>query len=1019
MTIKPDTKPTGKPRAPHTFDLRRKALHLAVASCFSITPVLAATIPTPTTIGGYTFTTAKNGMVTNDVTSGNSRTISNNNNAILNWGNGLNINTNEKLVFDQCPSCKVLNRVSGGNATNILGTLSSSGKVYLINNAGIVIGAGAHIATNGFVASTLNLSDDDFTNGINRFTASTTDATGGVNNAGTISTPNGGFVYLIGAQVQNSGIITTPSGEAILAAGSSVELVDSADPSMRVKVSAKALPVNLSQLMTNSNGNIFSVLNSGKISANSAVVGQNGKIQLRSAGALTTTSTSVLEAKGDANTNGGLIRGFVDGVGHYSGSFDVSGRNGGSLETSAAFLYLDQGLSVAASAFAAGGHSGKWLLDPYDFDIGAPEASIMLSALNNGISVDVDTGNSYFYGGSSGYTMVNSPGSTHGGRITMTGVTMDVTYAGPVSLTFDADEKVIITNSSITGSGGGFDFEINAGLDRSSAGTVGGVAIIGSTIRTNGGGSLDIYTNTGNIAISGSHLSSSSPTVSGSSTQIDIAAYSGSVNINNSDITFINSTPYAGQINLYADNGDINIHNQSQIGANSGDVNVSIVADSGNVDIGSSSIGVETGSLGSSNVNITANGGNITMTGSDSSHSIRAHQVSLYAQKTIAGTGNIGSSDHSIVTEADNLSIGNYTTQNAYVTDLGVLQNANIQVVNDAELQLQQGAELTSSYGSSINIYANTALIASAGDINLTNSAIDFYTGSGTDGSYVIATSGGILLDNSSISTYASYGGATSLNLISSNLSLDHSSHIQSDFVGVNYSIGGPATDAAKRLALAKFAKNSTVSIGSDSSITGNNGVGIVTGKLDVIGGSITSHSDLDLVVAGDIKIKGENSGGYSASINADTEAFITSGGHMKIDSSEDGTGSASINVASGQTLFMNFVGRGVLNNGWKVDGVANAFDSALPGQKGQTGIFVNGGPGVIGVNTFVTYGKATSIPGVTGTTNNTLLTNPLGNSTIANNQDAADKFFGKDDDSKDEGDGKTGKHKPKECTGS
>jgi len=990
-----------------------------VASCFSVTPVFAAVV-VPPTVGSYTYGTKTPGMVTNDVTVGSARTIYNNDKAILNWTGGLNVNTGESLRFQQVNAASsVLNRVTGGNATNILGTLSSNGKVYLINNAGVVIGAGAHIATNGFVASSLNLSDDDFTNGINRFTASTTDATGGVNNAGTITTPNGGFVYLIGAQVENSGVINTPSGEAILAAGSSVELVDSADPSMRVKVSAKALPVNLSQLMTQSNGNIFSVLNSGKISANSAIVGQNGKIQLRSAGALTTTSTSVLEAKGDISTNGGLIRGFADGAGHYSGSFDVSGRNGGSLETSAAFLYLERGLSVAASAFAAGGHSGKWLLDPYDFDIGASEASTIQSALNVGISVDVDTGNSYFYGGSSGYTMVNGTGPTNVGRITMSNASIDVNYGGSVSLTFNADEKVIITNSSITGSGGEFDFVINAGLDRSSAGTIGGVSIIGSTIRTNGGGSLDIYTNTGNIGISGSHLSAASPSVSGSSSEIDIAAYSGSVNINNSDITFINTTPYAGDIYIYADGGNVNIINQSQIGSNSGDVNVDIEADSGDVNIGSSTIGVKTGALGSSAVTILANGGNIAMTGADATHSIRAHQVNLQAQMAAAGTGNIGTSSHSIVTEADSLNVGNYQTQNAFVTDLGVLQNANIQVVNDAELQLQQGAQLTSSYGSSINIYANTALIASAGDINLTNSAIDFYTGSGTDGSYAIATSGGILLDNSSISTYASYGGAASLNLFASNLSLNHYSSIQSDFVGVNYSIGGPGTDAAKRLALAQFAKNSKVSIGTGSSITGSDGVGILTGKLDIVGGSITSHSDLDLVVAGDINITGENSGGYSASINADTEAFITSGGHMKINSSADGTGSASINVASNQTLFMNFVGRGVLNNGWTVDGVANAFDSAVPQQKGETGIFVNGGPGVIGTNTFVTYGKATSIPGVTGTTNNTLLTNPLGNSTIADNQDAADKFFGKDDDGDGKGDGKKGKDKPKECSGS
>ncbi len=167
MTIKPDTKPARKPRAPHTFDLRRKALHLAVASCFSVTPAFAAT-----------NVTAKLGSITSDTTINNIRNINiindtRTNAAILNFKGGLNVGLDQTLNLNQTNTAsRLLGRIGGGNATNILGTLYSNGKVYLINNAGIVIGAGAHIETNGFVASTLNMSNADFINGVDRFTAS-------------------------------------------------------------------------------------------------------------------------------------------------------------------------------------------------------------------------------------------------------------------------------------------------------------------------------------------------------------------------------------------------------------------------------------------------------------------------------------------------------------------------------------------------------------------------------------------------------------------------------------------------------------------------------------------------------------------------------------------------------------------------------------------------------------------------------------------------------------------------------
>ena len=68
--------------------------------------------------------------------------------------------------------------------------MQSNGRVFLINPNGILFGTGAQITVNGLVASTLNISNEDFLNGKMRFSAE--GCVGNLKNEGTITTPNGG-----------------------------------------------------------------------------------------------------------------------------------------------------------------------------------------------------------------------------------------------------------------------------------------------------------------------------------------------------------------------------------------------------------------------------------------------------------------------------------------------------------------------------------------------------------------------------------------------------------------------------------------------------------------------------------------------------------------------------------------------------------------------------------------------------------------------------------------------------------
>ena len=139
---------------------RVKPLALAVIFCFS---AQAQANPIGAQIVNGTATISQ---------TGNTLTVTNSPSAIINW-QGFSINQNETTNFiQQSAASSVLNRVVGTDPSQLLGALTSNGKVFLINPAGILVGQGARIDVAGFVASTLNLSNEDFLAGNLNFTSS-------------------------------------------------------------------------------------------------------------------------------------------------------------------------------------------------------------------------------------------------------------------------------------------------------------------------------------------------------------------------------------------------------------------------------------------------------------------------------------------------------------------------------------------------------------------------------------------------------------------------------------------------------------------------------------------------------------------------------------------------------------------------------------------------------------------------------------------------------------------------------
>ena len=271
--------------------IRRKTAAVAVAACFSTTGIAIANPTAPTVVHG-TATMSQAGGILN---------ITNSHNAIINWGS-FSIGVNELTRFIQ-PSAlsAVLNRVVGSDPSAILGSLQSNGRVFLINPNGIMFGSGAQINVAGLVASTLNISNDDFLNNRMRFTDGA--LAGSVVNQGNIT---GGSVYLIGNAVANKGLITSPNGEVVLAAGNSVELVSPGTPNLRVEVVAPANEArNLGTISAEAGRiGIYAglVKQGGTINADSAVA-EGGRIMLKSTRSTVIEAGSVTTARGSSEAS--------------------------------------------------------------------------------------------------------------------------------------------------------------------------------------------------------------------------------------------------------------------------------------------------------------------------------------------------------------------------------------------------------------------------------------------------------------------------------------------------------------------------------------------------------------------------------------------------------------------------------------------------------------------------------------------------------------------------------------------
>ncbi|NND00026.1 MAG: filamentous hemagglutinin N-terminal domain-containing protein, partial [Gammaproteobacteria bacterium] len=495
------------PSSSKSHPIQRTKVALAITSMCFAGSLLAAPVGPEVVHGSASFTQQ-----------GSQLAISNSPGTIINWQD-FSIDSRESVDFlQQHVSSAILNRVISNVPSDILGQLTSNGKVFVINPNGLVIGEGARINTAGFVASTLNLDDNNFIAGQMQFIGDS----GEIKNHGYIAVGPGGEVVLIAPNVENHGVIEAPDGTITLAAGREVVLHSIQGRNLAYRVSAPSdQALNIGRLVAN-NGSVKvladQIFQQGVISANRVRHAADGSILLEADSSLSVSGSlsaqghsvrggnihllgsqvdvsdavidtsgegggeiliggdyqgegsaknaeitnldaaTVISADGGKNGGGGRVIVWAD---RDTNSFAKITARGGSESGDGGFVETSGRRSLefgqAVDVSAVDGLAGTWLLDPENIIIDSRFAEMISISLSGGSNVEVRTSD---VGNEEGNIEVNAP------IIKGDGVQA-------VSLTLSAHNDVNV-NAQITTDAGPLELNIEAGRDILVADFIGG-----------------------------------------------------------------------------------------------------------------------------------------------------------------------------------------------------------------------------------------------------------------------------------------------------------------------------------------------------------------------------------------------------------------------------------------------------------------------------------------------------------------------------------------------------------------
>lgn len=353
---------------------RLKLSHAALLCGFGLMTSSVGAAPTGGQVSAGTATISQSGATTTIQQASQK--------AAIDW-TGFSVGKTESVRFNQPNASAItLNRVTGTERSEILGSLSANGQVFILNPNGVLFGKGAQVNVGGIVASTLRMSNEDFMAGNFRLTEGP-NARASVSNEGEIRVAEGGVLALIAPVVTNTGTLAAPQGSVLMAAADAVS-VTLQDGSL---VSYTIDKGNLQALVDNggvihAEGGHVVLTAKGLDALSKAVVNHSGIIEAQTV----STKNGVVELLGDMEV----------GQVNLSGRVDASaprGGNGGSVEARAETVTVSGEARV--TTLAAQGQTGNWMIvgtDPAIVSSGGVITGALLSANLADTNVTIRTG---------------------------------------------------------------------------------------------------------------------------------------------------------------------------------------------------------------------------------------------------------------------------------------------------------------------------------------------------------------------------------------------------------------------------------------------------------------------------------------------------------------------------------------------------------------------------------------------------------------------------------------------------
>ena len=773
--------------------------------------------------------------------SGNNTTINQTSQqTIIEW-NSFNIGSKETTHFQQPTNGIALNRINSSQGmTQIYGQLTATGKIILINAAGIYFGTGSVISVGGLIASTSNISNANFLAGKYIFDQPSP-YNASIINDGIIRAADYGLVALIGSTVTNRGLIEAELGSVVLATGDKFTLDFYGDQLINFSVDARA-----------SQG--------GRITNTGAILADGGKI-LVTAEAAQNVLDNVIDMQGVAQANsvgqvdGQIILAATTGEIRIGGKLRASGYHGltgGTISVSANQITLQPKAVIQANGDSRG---GTITLASNSVSLGGDLSAIGEGESAVGGNITVAANTIQLTNGSK----LNVSGNAGGGNVTLSGnsgLTLTKTQATYIGMD---GMSVILADAMQSG---------NAGTINISGGTVdlsGNISAIGNG--NNGvGGSIQVAANSfsaigaqlnvsgnaggGNISVAGStapvtyiNIDSASAFLanainSGSAGEIDLAA----VNVNldgNLSATGLGATSVGGKIQVAA----------NSFVAQGALMDVSAVTTAGSVTVA----GISKANAAYINIdshsNIFANANGTNSTGGNIN--LYADNVSL-AGALNANASGVNSTGGNIAVYGDNLTLLPMTIVTA---DAGA-KGGTVKIGNDAtqKIMLSAGSTITAKaqnvngFGGTISLVAYNSSIggvldssavsngASGGNINVSGNNIEIASLAQLNASGY-QNGGNIVLGAPSTSLLNVDAGSSLIAMATgNNKSVGGNIQIYSQITNINGTLNTSATTAAGAGTggvISVYAMN-TINIGNTANL---NSEGDSTGGMIFIGG--------------------------------------------------------------------------------------------------------------------------------------------------------------------------------------